>query len=117
MALLSLVICIFAPILLYGTGLSILYWLSIINLILYIVIILAFPNIIAVSAMRKWKVRVEEMEQQGATEEEIEKIFNEDIEITEKDYQAAPRWLYLINLANIVLGLILLITGILYRMG
>jgi len=67
--------------------------------------------------MRKWKVRVEEMEQQGATEEEIEKIFNEDIKITAKDYQAAPKWLYLISLVNIVLGFILLITGIIYRMG
>jgi len=117
MALLSLVICIFAPIVLYGTGLSNLYWLSIINSISYIIIILAIPNIIAISAMRKLKVRVEEMEQQGATEEEIKKILNEDVEITEKDKQAAPTWLYIINLANIVLGLILLITGIIYRMA
>lgn len=90
MALLSLVICIFAPILLYGTGLSILCWLSIINSISYIVIILAIPNIISVSAMRKLKVRVEEMEQRGATKEEIEKVLNEDINITEKDNQAVP---------------------------
>ncbi|WP_342442443.1 hypothetical protein MHB65_03050 [Lysinibacillus sp. FSL K6-0075] len=115
MSILFLVICILAPILLYEIEPSFLFYLSITNTILYLVTILAILNIIALSAIKKHKARVEEAYQQGATVEEREFILNDDIKISEKDNQVVPKWLYVINLVTVMLAIIFLVAGLFYR--
>lgn len=117
MAIIFLLICVLAPILVYSTEPSFIFYLAVTNTILYLVIILAIPNIIAFSAMKKHKARVEEAYEQGATEEEMEIILNDDVEISEKDRQAVPKWLYVITIVNVVLAFIFCVTGIVYRLG
>lgn len=111
MAILFLLICILAPIIVYGAESSLLFIASI-NTILYLVTIFAIPNIIAYSAMRKHKTRVEEAHQQGATKEAMESILNDDVEILEEEYQAVPNWLYYISIVNFLLAVIFCVWGV-----
>lgn len=117
MAILFLLICVLAPILVYSTEPSFIFYLAVTNTMLYLVTILAIPNIIAFSAMKKYKARVEEAYQQGATEEEIEIILNDNVEILEKDRQAVPKWLYVITFVNVVLAIIFCVIGVFHRIG
>lgn len=117
MAILFLLICVLAPIIVYGTESPLIFYLAFINTILYLVTILAIPNIIAFSAMKKHKTRVEEAYQQGATEEEMETILNDDVEILEKDRQAVPKLLYVITFVNVVLAIIFCVIGVFHRIG
>lgn len=117
MAILFLLICVLAPIIVYGTGSPLIFYLAFTNTILYLVTIFAIPNIIAYSAMNKHKTRVEEAYQQGATEEEMETILNDDVEILEKDCQAVPKLLYVITFVNVVLAIIFCVIGVFHRIG
>ena len=117
MAILFLLICVIAPIIVYGTESPLIFYLASTNTILYLVTIFAIPNIIAYSAMKKHKTRVEEVYQQGATEEEMETILNDDVEILEKNRQAVPKWLYVITFVNVVLAIIFCVIGVFHRIG
>lgn len=114
MVILFLLISVLAPILLYGTVPSLIFYLAITNTILYLFTALAIPNIIALSAMKKYKARVKEAYHQGASEKEMEIILNGNVEISDKDNQAAPKWLYVINLASVSLAIIFCIIGVFY---
>ena len=72
------------------------------------------PHLIAKSAMNKFKSTIDMLEQQGATPEEIEKAFQEEIVITEQDRQAVPIWIYYISFSHVLIGAILSGTGILF---
>ena len=117
MAILFLLICVIAPLIVYGTESSLLFYIACVNTILYLVTIFAIPNFIAHSAMKKHKTRVEEAYQQGTTEEEMEIILNDDVEILEKDRQAVPRWLYVISFVNVVLATVFCMIGVFHRIG
>lgn len=112
MAILFLLICLFAPILVYGTEATLLFYIALANTILYLITLFAIPNIIAYSAMKKHKTRVEEAYQQGATKEVMESILNDDLEILEEDHQAAPKWLYYISFVNVLLAVIFCVWGV-----
>ena len=97
MSKLSLVVTVLAPIVLYGTGHAFLFWFATINAIIYLVTIFAIPNVIALSAMKKFKAGIKKMEQDGATNEEIEKALDGEAKIAEEDHESAPTWLYLLG--------------------
>lgn len=112
MGIISLLICVLAVIVLYLTEQMLLFWLSLVNTVLYLVITFTIPNVIALTAMKKHKAKVEKMHQQGATAEEIDLILNEEVEITEEDHRSVPTWIYVIGMINVVLSVILLGTGL-----
>ena len=113
----SLAIMYLAPIVLYGTGHAFLFWFATINTIIYLVTIFAIPNVIAMSAMKKFKAGIKKMEQDGATYKEIEKALDGEVKVAEEDHESAPTWLYLLGMINIFFALILLIIGIIYRLS
>lgn len=116
MAILALLISISAFILLYGVGHPFIFWFQLVNTILFLVNSIVIPNLIAMSAMKKFKARVEEAHEQGATDEEIDWILKEEeIEIAEEDEQVVPQWMYIIGLISLVISIILLITGVIIR--
>lgn len=112
MGIISLLIGVLAVIVLYLTEEMFLFWLALVNTVLYLVITFAIPNILALTAMKKHIAKVEKMHQQGATAEEIDFILNEEVEITEEDNRSVPTWIYVIGMINVVLSVILLCTGL-----
>ncbi|ARK22252.1 hypothetical protein [Sporosarcina ureae] len=102
------------PIPLYINDHPFLFWLAVCNAASYLVVGLLIPHIIAKSAMDKFKSTIDMLKQQGATPEEIEKAFQEEIVITEQDRQAVPIWIYYISFSHVLIGAVLSGTGILF---
>ncbi|WOV88053.1 hypothetical protein QWT69_02720 [Sporosarcina oncorhynchi] len=107
-----IVVMFLTPAILYFTEHQILFWLAIINAASYLIIGLIIPNLIAHSSMVSFKSKLEQMVQDGATDQEIEEAFDEEILIAEEDRMAVPQWLYYLTLFNIVLAVSLLVIGL-----
>ncbi|WP_433744963.1 hypothetical protein [Falsibacillus pallidus] len=115
MRFISVAIVVIAVILNIGKGHSWLLWIAFLNLILYLIITLTIPNLIAGSAMKRYKAKIEERHEKGASKEEINEMLDKDITITESDQTQVPSWMYLIGMINVVVGIILLVIGICIR--
>ncbi|WP_153720886.1 hypothetical protein [Sporosarcina cascadiensis] len=102
---------ILTPAVVFFTGHQLLVWLAIINAASYLIIGLTIPNLIARSSMTKFKFEIEQMEQDGATDQEIEEAFDEEIVITDEDRMAVPQWLYYLSLFHVISAVFLLVVG------
>ncbi|MBY0221657.1 hypothetical protein [Sporosarcina aquimarina] len=111
MSKLILTFVILTPAVIFFTGHQLLFWLAIINTISYLIIGLTIPNLISRSSMIKFKSKMEQMEQGGATDQEIEEAFDGEIVIADEDRMAVPQWMYYLSLFHIFSAVFLLVVG------
>lgn len=90
MRLLFVAIIVLGVILAYGTPYPWLFWIALVNMILYFIISLTIPKMIASSAMKRHRAKVKDSYQRGTTDEDIDLILIEEVTITDSDKQAVP---------------------------
>ncbi|GEL78661.1 hypothetical protein [Tenuibacillus multivorans] len=112
MGIIFLAISILSVLVLYISGYTLLFWVALVNLILHLIIGLTIPNIIAMNTMKKHKERVYNLEKIGATDTQVYKVIDEDVEIADEDRNSVPNWIYIFGMLSTSISVILLIIGL-----
>jgi len=113
----SLIINALAALAFFGTGHPILFWICIVSLVVSFWSYGIMHNYASTRAKERWDILRENMIREGRPAEDIERIDNTPIKMTHSDALSVPDWLSSVNMASTFAGMILLIWGIIVRIG
>jgi hypothetical protein len=114
--LISVIICIIAAAVLYGTGHRVLLSLSIAAGIIALWSWGAMHNFATESAARRRGLILENMRREGRSDEDIVRFDSRLVSADTFDVNAVPNWIAAINMLSTIAGLILLIWGAFMRL-
>jgi len=113
----SLIINALAALAFFDTGRPILFWSCIVSLVISFWSYGVMHNYAFTRAKERWDNLRENMIQEGRPAEDIERIDNTPITLTHSDALSVPNWLSTVNMISTFAGMILLIWGIIVRIG